>query len=162
LPLGELQIGDTNVIVGLSDLPLATRTVWLVGAAMVAIVALLLLPAAFRSDRDGLVVLSTSRKLGMVGGGSLAVSSRSLHALATYRAEAVPGVLEAFTRMRLKRKGWQIDLQVVLSPKCEVQAVGNELRTAMNEALRSHTGYPIARLRIWAQLDPLSKKQRVY
>lgn len=162
LPLGQLNVSGTSVTVGLADLPMKTRLTWAGCAVLVVIVVLVSLPTALRFERDALITLSRSRRNGMIGGGSLAVSSRSLHALATFRAESVPGVLEAFTRLKLKRKGWYVDLQVVLTAKAEVQQVGKTLRTAMHEALRAHTGYPVARLRVWAQLDPLSKRRRVY
>lgn len=162
VPLGELHLGNTSLTLGLADLPMTQRLAWLGGAALTGLLALALVPSVLRFGDNRLITLSTSRRSGMMGGGSIAVSSRSLHALAAYRAESVPGVLEALTRLKLKRKGWYVDLQVVLTQKAHVQEVGAELRTAMQDAMQSHTGYPVARLRVWAQLNPLSKRKRVY
>ncbi|MEQ9321391.1 MAG: hypothetical protein RIF41_19665 [Polyangiaceae bacterium] len=162
VPIGRISIGNVLLTLGLGDLPLQRRALWILGAVLVVILALLLLRSALRSSGDRGFLLSSRGGVGALGGGSVVVSARSLHALATFTAERVDGVLEASTRIRQSRKGWRVDAWIVLSPRVELRSVAHDVRVAIEESLAGHTGLTVARTRIWAQLDPLSKKRRVY
>lgn len=162
VPMANVQLGGALVTLGLGDLPLGRRLVWGGGALLVGTLALFMLWTAVRSYRDRAIVLRRGRRGGMLGGGSVAVSERSLVALTVYAAERLAGVLEAFARIKLRRRGWRIDIWIALTPRAELPTLVDDVRIALQETLRSHTGYPIERLRIWAQLDPLSKSKRVY
>lgn len=162
VPVANVQFGSALVTLGLADLPLGRRLAWGGSALLVGVLAVVMLLTAVRSYRDRSIVLRRGRRGGMVGGGSVAVSERSLVALTVYAAERLVGVLEAFARIKLKSRGWRVDIWISLTPRAELPALVDDVRTALQDALRSHTGYPIARLRIWAQLEPLSKSKRVY
>ena len=161
-PPARLGLGDAAVSIGLDGLDGGTRALWAAGGVVASLLMLALFWRVLRAGADRGVVLSRGRQRGMLGGGTLEVSEASMHALANYTCERIDGVYEAYSKLTMRRRGWYADIALVLSPGAQVRDVALEVKKALEDSLRGHTSVGVARIRIWAQLDPLEKRRRVY
>ncbi len=147
----------------LSTQPFRVVMVWM-GGALVALVlgALFILLALARTSGDGKqIVLKGLTTNGLVGSGRVTVAQRSLRALAAYTAERVVGVREASPRLRLRTDGWHIDCRVSLTPAAALPEVTAQLKAALHDTIEHHTGLPVARVNIAAQLHAIEAGRRV-
>ena len=161
-PLVLILPGFTLVL-NLTLLPLARILLW-AGAALAAIPAGLLLLALGLSRSSGRrrrIVLQRAGLNGHYGGGEVTIALPSLTALAAYVAERVEGVREARPVVRLKRKGWHVVCPVTVAPDAALPDVAARLKTALHDALERHTGLPVARVDIEAQLPARDVRQRL-
>ncbi len=161
-PLVLILPGFTLVL-NLTALPFAQVLLWS-GAALGAILAGLLLlavglmPATPRKQR---IVLQRSGLNGHYGGGEVTIALPSLTDLAAYVAERVEGVREAHPVVRLKRKGWHVVCPITVAPDAALPDVAARLKTALQDALERHTGLPVTRVDIAAQLPAQDVRQRL-
>lgn len=161
VPEAALRLGNHQLAVGLREASVLRRGLWGMGSVVAVLVAFMLLRLAVRRpSRDR--ILLTRNKLGRpFGGGEVSVSRRGLCSIAAYTAQKHHGVFDALTDVRLSRRGWRVDLRVVLAPHAALPEVVAGLKTELHDAMYHHTGLPVDRLRIFAQLDPLSRSRRV-
>lgn len=119
------------------------------------------LAAAQTSRRGKQIVLSGNGGNEIYGGGRVTVSLGSLHAVVVRAAERIEGVREASPRLNLKSGGWHIDCLVAVTPDSAMPAVTAILKTTLKDTLEHHTGLPVERIDIAAQLNPVRDLQRV-
>lgn len=136
---------------------------WIIGSVVGALLGLGLLALAL-ARRRGVgrqVVLRGHDQERAYGGGRLTVSMRSVRALVALEAERVEGVREAHPRLRLKRKGWQVDCDLALAPSASLPEVARTLKPRLQEALEHHTGLPVARVNIESRLGLKDAHRRI-
>ena len=136
---------------------------WIGGSllAMLAGLLLLLLAVARAAESGKQIVLNSQVDKGLYGGGQVTVSVQSLRALVAYTAEKVEGIRETVPRIRLRRDGWHIDCRVVLQPDLPLPDVTARIKKALLEAVEYHTGLPVARVNIAAQLKAIDADKRI-
>ncbi|GIV60490.1 hypothetical protein GQ464_007915 [Rhodocaloribacter litoris] len=155
--------GGFTLVLNLAEQPFGTVLTWAALAVWAILAGLLLLALALMrvADEGRRIVLRGTAPNGFYGGGQLTVAQRSLEALAAYTAERVDGVREARPRLRLRRKGWHIACRVTLAPDAALPDVSTRLKTALHDAIEHHTGLPVARVDIDAQLHAIDAHRRV-
>ncbi len=161
MPTLRIFVGDDALILGLAGKSVIERGVWGVGAFFLFLSSFVLFGFALRSSHPRGFSISNQKFGRFLRTGQVVVSSRGIHALAAYTAERIKGVYEAATKVRLNRRGWWIDVHIVVAPETSLPELLAEIKERMQEVLMNHTGLPVARLRVWAQLDPMSNKKRV-
>jgi len=160
IPAIRVMAGEYTLVLGLAGKAVALRAVWGGGAFVALLLSALLLTAALRGATGKNFVITSQRFGRFQSSGTVVVSARGMHALASYAAERVKGVYEAATKIDLKRKGWHVDLHIVVAPETSLPDLLADLKERVQTAIHHHTGLPVTRLRVWAQLDPISDKQR--
>lgn len=162
LPPLRVMVGDYSLALGLAGRSILEKSLWGGGGFLILLIALLLFGWVVRGGVQRSFTIS-NRKFGrFLSTGQVMVSARGIHALAAYSAERIKGIYEAGSRVRLSGKGWNVDLHIVVSPESSLPELLAEIKERMQTTMLNHTGLPIRRLRVWAQLDPISNKKRVY
>ena len=161
-PTAHFRAAGYRVVLGVGDGQFADRAIYLGVALGVFLLGLLLMRLAVHNPARDKIVLTRTKIGRALGGGEVAISRRGLRAIAAHNAQKTKGVYEAFTDVSLHRRGWHVDLRIVLAPHAALPDVLSDMKTALYESLYHHTGLPVHKLRVYAQMDPLSKQRRVY
>ncbi len=90
--------------------------------------------------------------------GRLTVSLAGVRELANRAAGQVAGVMEATTMVTPKAKGLWVQSLVSVDPSAKLVDLGEELKKRVTAALEEHLGYPVADVRVKAQLSPLNPR----
>jgi len=162
LPTTRILIGQYSLALGLAGRSVLEKSLWSGGAFVVMLVALFLFGLVVRAGVQRSFTISNQKFGRFLSTGQVIVNARSIHALTAYTAERIKGIYEAGSRVRLVRRGWNVDLQIVVAPETSLPELLSLLKERMQSTMLNHTGLPVRRLRIWAQFDPISKKKRVY
>lgn len=117
--------------------------------------------AAARPRGEGRQVVLRGLDTEGYGDGTLTVSMRALRALVAAEAQRVRGVREATPHVRLRRGGWHVDCQVALDPAASVPEVAHTLKPRLHKALEHHTGLPVERVDVRAQIGLRDAHRRV-
>lgn len=158
-----LSIGGMSLSLDFYLLPLWQKAVWSSLAFVGFVLSLVLLRLALLQPRSRhkQIVLSSPGGDGVYGGGRVTVSLGSLRAILVRTAERVEGVREANPELSLKRNGWHINCSVAITPDASLPAVTGALKTRLKESIEHHTGLPVEKIDIAAQLNPIRDLQRV-
>ncbi len=159
----EVSIGGMSLFFDFHELVLWQRAVWSSLAVFGFVLCLVLMRLAFLQPRSKQkqIVLSNPAGNGVYGGGRVSVSLGSLRAILVLTAERIEGVREASPELRLKRNGWHINCRVAIRPDASLPEVTAALKTRLKESIEHHTGLPVEKIDIAAQLNPIRDLQRV-
>ncbi len=146
-----------------ATLPFMTILGWVAIGTGIALVGMLTIFVGFkRIKKTPRIVVSGADTNGMVGGGQVTVSTRSIEALTHYVAEKIPGVREVAPIIRIKKQGLFVDCRVVLTPDSSIPEVSTNLKNALKHSLEQHTGIPVSQVNIDAQLDAIDATRLVH
>ncbi|GIV58742.1 MAG: hypothetical protein KatS3mg042_1655 [Rhodothermaceae bacterium] len=158
-----LTLPGLTLVLNLADLTFMQMLGWATVSVWMVVVGLLLVGLGVMSaTRQGRrIVLSRTALNGQYGGGRVTLAERSLVDLAAYVAERVDGVREARPVVRLRRKGWHVVCPITVAPEAALPDVAARLKTALHDAIERHTGLPVTRVDIEAQLPAQDARKRL-
>jgi hypothetical protein len=87
---------------------------------------------------------------------------KSLHALVAHEAERDPSVREADPVLHLKKAGWVVVCRLSVVPDASIPDVTARVKSALSDALSSHTGLPVVRTDLDVQVFSLDARTRVH
>lgn len=154
--------GAMRLDVDFSAIAMRYRLLWAALAVFVAFLgALMVALSVARSAQSKERRVRLSGRSDHFSGGEVTVALRGLVALVRREAERDPGVREAEPYLKVGRHGWTVRCRVVTAPEAELPETISRLKPRLTDALEQHTGLPVHRLDIDAQLHSLDASGRV-
>ena len=161
IPSMAFTFAGTNVAIDPLPLSWGTKALWWLISLPVLLAAAVLVLIALSPSGSTQIYLNRTKMGRMLGGDELSVAKRGMDALAVYESLKIKGVMQADSNVRLRRKGWLVDLQLGLVPGTAIPEVIPSVHEAIGESLLHHTGVPVDKLRIRVQFGSSGTKKRV-